>query len=86
MIEERIIELKNIAVIKLSKVKSYTALTELEKIPFRIMQAEILALEEYLKGQDLDNWLSKCVESEYYCAAEGIKKVKEWLKLNAVSV
>lgn len=45
------------------------------------MQAEILALEEFMKGEDLDKWMKLCIENEEYCAAEGIKKAKEWIKL-----
>ena len=79
LIDERVIELKNILVIKLSLKSPYTSLTELEKIPLRVMQAEILALKELSVGGDLDAFLSSCVEKERYCGAEGIKKAKEWI-------
>lgn len=59
----------------------YRELTELEKIPFRCMAAEILVLEEVLsKGDtDFDEWICRHIDKENYCGAEGIKRAKEWL-------
>ena len=79
-IEERIIELSGMLTIKLSKVESYADLSETEKIPFRVMQAEIRALKEYSVGEDLDYWLKRCIDEEQYCASEGIKRVKQFIK------
>jgi hypothetical protein len=83
IVNERIIELKNILTIKLSLISPYSSLTESERFPFRAMQAEIQALEYLSTGGDLDTFLSFCVENEYYAAAEGGKKVKEWIKEKA---
>jgi hypothetical protein len=80
IIKERIAQLTRITGMALQGLKSYRDLPEKEKIPYRIMSAEILALEELLKGADLDEWMKSCVSKEHYCGAEGIKKAKEWIK------
>lgn len=78
-IHDRISELKNIIVIKLSKTKPYKELSERDKIPFRILQAELMTLEELLNNDlDLDFIIKENVKREQYCAAEGTKRVKEW--------
>jgi hypothetical protein len=81
IIEERITELTGILTIKISKNdRLYADLSEQEKIPFRIMSAEITALKSYLKGEDLDYQISVSVDYENYCGAEGIKRAKDWIK------
>ena len=57
-------------------------LTEKEKIPFRVVQGEILALDDYLKGADLNIILNKSIEKEYYCSAEGIKLALDFINKN----
>jgi hypothetical protein len=81
IIEERITELTGLLVIKISRnEKLYADLSEHEKIPFRIMSAEITALKSHLKGDDLDYQISVSVDYENYCGAEGIKRAKDWVK------
>jgi hypothetical protein len=81
IIEERITELTGLLVIKISRSKKlYADLSEQEKIPFRIMSAEITALKSYLKSEDLDYQISVSVDYENYCGAEGIKRAKDWIK------
>lgn len=81
IIEERITELTGLLAIKISRnEKIYADLSEQEKIPFRIMSAEITALKEYLKDRDLDYQMSVSVDYENYCGAEGIKRAKDWIK------
>lgn len=63
--------------VKLAHGGSYKDLSETEKIPFRVMQAELEALKELKIGTDLNKWLDDCVEKEYYCGAEGIKRILE---------
>jgi len=80
-IEERITELTGLLAIKISKNPIlYAELSEKEKMPFRIMLAEITALKEYLKGHDLDCQMSVSVDYENYAGAEGIKRAKDWIK------
>lgn len=80
IIQRRIAALNKAHVIRLSFLPvPYRKLSELEKIPLRVHMAEIEALTDYMCGRDLDKELESCVENEYYCYAEGIKKVKEWV-------
>lgn len=78
VIQRRIEALNKAHVIRMSFVPSYAGLSELEKIPLRIDMAEIQAMKELMFGNDLDEILSTCVDKEYYCMAEGIKRVKAW--------
>jgi len=55
-------------------IADYNNLTELEKIPYRVEIATVLALEELQKGTDLKPVLKRCIEKEQYCGAEGIKR------------
>ena len=81
IIEERITELTGLLAIKISKnTDKYSDLSEQEKIPFRIMSAEITALKSYLKNEDLDYQIAVSVDYENYCVAEGIKRAKDWIK------
>jgi len=64
---------------KMSSVESYRDLSEKEKIPFRVMQAEMTALKEALKGTNLDEALESCIANEEYCGAEGVKRAIQWL-------
>jgi len=80
LIKERITELTGLLAIKISKnVKVYANLSEKEKIPFRIMSAEITALKDLLKGNCLNFHLSVVIDCEHYCGAEGIKRAKDWI-------
>ena len=80
IIKERITELTGLLAIKISNsVKVYDNLSEKEKIPFRIMSAEITALKDLLKGNCLDFNLSVVIDCEHYCGAEGIKRTKDWI-------
>jgi len=56
------------------KISEYNKLSELEKIPYRIEVATVLALEEIQKGTDLKPVLKRCIKKQYYCGAEGIKR------------
>lgn len=56
------------------KLADYNKLTEMERIPYRIEIATVLALEELQKGTDLKPVLKRCIEKEQYCGAEGIKR------------
>jgi hypothetical protein len=86
MLQERINFLKNVSRGESLKIRCYNELSELEKIPFRVQQAEILALEEFIKNGNLSNYLEVSVKYENYCGAEGIKKAKEWLSLKGFIV
>ena len=82
VIEKRLIELKVDLTDRLRLVKSYADLTEQEKIPFRVSQAEFLAMEDYKKGENLETHLEISIRYEYYCSAAGIKKAIEFINLN----
>lgn len=61
-------------------VGEYRNLKESEKIPIRVVIAEMEALREFMFGDDnLDNHIQICVENEQYCGAQGIKNAKKWL-------
>ena len=84
IIEERITELMGILTIKISQSeKLYADMTEKEKIPFRVMQAEIRALKEFSVGENLDYWAERCIAEEQYCACAGIERVKKWIENNS---
>lgn len=79
-IERRIEALNKAHVSRLSFLRvPYRELSELEKIPLRVHMAEIEALKDYMCGRDLDEELDRCIEREYYCYAEGIKRAKAWV-------
>jgi hypothetical protein len=81
-IKKRIMEVKIPLVINLSMLPRYSELTEAEKIPLRSQQGEISALEYLQHGGDLDLLMDQCLENEWYCGAEGVKRVKEWIAKN----
>lgn len=56
------------------KIAEYNNLSELEKIPYRIEIATVLALEEIQRGTDLKPVLKRCIEKQQYCGAEGINR------------
>lgn len=58
---------------------SYRELSELNKIPIRIMTAEIWALESLRDGIDLSTDLKWCVANEQYCGAEGIRRANNFI-------
>ncbi len=79
-IDSRIEEIDRQIISKLSESqKWYRDLTELEKIPLRVLQAEKTALLEIKEKADLRNYLKECVENEWYCGAEGIKRALEFI-------
>lgn len=80
LIEKRICNCKTKLSVELESVSvgTYSQLTEQEKIPFRVRQAEIQSLKELLFNQDLNKYLDECIEKEYFCMAEGIKIVRNW--------
>lgn len=83
LITERITELTGLLTIKISRnEKPYADLSEQEKIPFRIMSAEIMGLKSYLEGEDLDYHLAISVKYEHYAGAEGVKRANEWIENN----
>ena len=80
IIQERVNELTNLLTIKiLENKKPYVDLSENEKIPYRIISAEITALKSYLKGEDLYFHMLVSVDYENYAGAEGIKRAKDWI-------
>ena len=85
IIQKRIGELKDIIKLKFSSEnKQYTDLTEFERISFRSIQAQIVALEDFIKGEDIRSYLKICVNEEHYCGAEGVKNAIEWIKNNYI--
>ena len=62
------------------EIVEYNKLSELEKIPYRVEIATVLALEEIQKGTDLKPILKRCIEKEQYCGAEGIKRALHLIK------
>lgn len=89
-IKKRKDEIYRNLVTKMQSTNGYRELSEQEKIPFRSMQAEILSLEDLARTLShksledailsMEESLSKCIEKEYYCGAEGLRRVKEWIK------
>ena len=79
MIEERIIELEKKCKIELLKLRFCSELSDYDKIPLRIIRAEILALQDFFEHGDLPTHIEICVDFEQHCGAEGIKNAKEWL-------
>lgn len=61
--------------------QDYKTLPESEKIPFRVLNAEIIAMEfpnkEFMKQR-----LDACVRNEYFCGAQGIKNAMDWCEQN----
>src|SRR4051812_21245927 len=88
-IKSRRDEVHQILITKMREAGGYTDLSVQEKIPLRIMAAEILSLESLVKTlsiknldqaiTDLENTIQECVTKERYCGAEGLKRVKDWL-------
>lgn len=81
-IDKRIIYLRRILRLQLSRVDVYRLLSEAEKIPLRIKAAELMTLENYKSDTDLDLKIASLVFDEQYCGAEGVKRAKEWIDRN----
>lgn len=61
-------------------VGEYRYLKESEKIPIRIIIAEMESLRVFMfSDDDLDKQIEICIQNEQYCGAEGIKNAKQWL-------
>lgn len=80
-VSKRIESLRNITIQKNQSYSGeYKDLQESEKIPIRVVIAEMEALREFMFGDDnLDKYIEICVKNEQYCGAEGIKNAKKWL-------
>lgn len=79
-IMKRIKRLKELHAVNLVLAHPYNQLPEKAKIPLRIEQAEIDALEDLFAGRDLQKSLEWCVAGEHYCGAEGVKRAMEFQK------
>lgn len=83
LVQKRIDTLVNDLAIKISHMKTgYKDLSDEEKHPLRIMQAEIMALKMFMDGDSLDEAIEWCVEDESFEGAAGIKKAKYWIENN----
>lgn len=80
-IDERI-EVLNIELDKLLEgMSSYKKAPVNDRIECRIIQAEIIALEELKKGVNLADLLQDCIINEQYSGAEGINRAIKCIQL-----
>jgi hypothetical protein len=65
--------------------KPYKELSESEKIPLRVITAEMEGLKSFIFQENLDKHFQCCIENEQYTGAEGIKNAKKWLIENKLN-